>query len=96
MVTLATAATSRERQTVTPDPDRIEHLLSQGVQQKVYPGATWAIGDADGIRLAGSCGLLDPNEPDHPMSQDALFDVVGLTKIIAVWPSSACSGTRNA
>ncbi|MDX3099991.1 serine hydrolase domain-containing protein [Nonomuraea angiospora] len=70
---------------MTPDPDRIEHLLRQGVQQKVYPGATWAIGDPDGIQLAGSCGLLDPTEPDRPVSQDAVFDVASLTKIIAVW-----------
>ncbi|WP_431929742.1 serine hydrolase domain-containing protein [Nonomuraea jabiensis] len=70
---------------MTPDPDRIEHLLRQGVQQKVYPGATWAMGDADGIQLAGSCGLLDPAEPDRPMSQDAVFDLASLTKIIAVW-----------
>ncbi|MFI6734646.1 serine hydrolase domain-containing protein [Nonomuraea sp. NPDC050451] len=70
---------------MTPDPDRIEHLLRRGVQQKVYPGATWAMGDAGGLQLAGSCGLLDPNEPDHPMSQDAVFDLASLTKIIAVW-----------
>jgi hypothetical protein len=51
---------------MTPDPDRIEHLLRQGVHRKVYPGAVWAIGDADAILLTGSCGLLDPTTRTIP------------------------------
>ncbi|MEV4170146.1 serine hydrolase domain-containing protein [Nonomuraea sp. NPDC049709] len=70
---------------MTPDPDRIEHLLRQGVQQKVYPGAVWAVGDADSIYCTGSCGLLDPNHPDRPMTRDTVFDIASLTKIVAVW-----------
>ncbi|TMR98392.1 serine hydrolase domain-containing protein [Nonomuraea basaltis] len=70
---------------MTPHWDRIEHLLQQGVQQKVYPGAVWAIGDADGIRTTGSCGLLDPRNADHPMTRDTVSDIASLTKIVAVW-----------
>ncbi|MEU5869703.1 serine hydrolase domain-containing protein [Nonomuraea sp. NPDC047529] len=70
---------------MTPDPDRIENLLQQGVDQEVYPGAVWAVGDGEGTQITGSCGLLDPRDLDHPMTQDTVFDVASLTKIIAVW-----------
>ncbi|MGP4104162.1 serine hydrolase domain-containing protein [Nonomuraea sp. KM90] len=70
---------------MTPQQDRIEHLLREGVHNKVYPGAVWAIGDADGTQLSGACGLLDPTNPDHPMRLDTIFDVASLTKVLAVW-----------
>ncbi|NJP91624.1 beta-lactamase family protein [Nonomuraea sp. FMUSA5-5] len=70
---------------MAPEQDRIEHLLLQGVRDQVYPGAVWAVGDADGILFSGSCGLLDPTDPDHPMRPDTVFDIASLTKIIAVW-----------
>lgn len=70
---------------MTAEQDRIEHLLRDGVRNLVYPGAVWAVGDADGTMLSGSCGLLDPTDPEHPMRLDTVFDVASLTKIIAVW-----------
>ncbi|MEQ4720944.1 serine hydrolase domain-containing protein [Nonomuraea sp. B19D2] len=70
---------------MTPDPDQIESVIRQGVQQKVYPGAEWAIGDADSVQMAGSCGLLDPRDSGHPMTGDTVFDIASLTKIVAVW-----------
>ncbi|MFC5835556.1 serine hydrolase domain-containing protein [Nonomuraea insulae] len=70
---------------MAPEQDRIEYVLRQGVRDKVYPGAVWAVGNPDGIQLAGTCGLLDSAEPDHPMRLDTVFDVASLTKILAVW-----------
>ncbi|MFF1507199.1 serine hydrolase domain-containing protein [Streptomyces sp. NPDC058326] len=67
--------------------DHIENLLSEGVRDKVYPGAVWAVGDASGIRAQGVTGVLDPNEPDVPMRLDTVFDAASLTKILAVWSS---------
>lgn len=67
--------------------DRIEQLLGQGVRDKVYPGAVWAIGDAVGISASGTTGVLDPDEPDAPMRLDTVFDAASLTKILAVWSS---------
>ncbi|MEU7855286.1 hypothetical protein [Nonomuraea sp. NPDC049141] len=29
----------------------------------VFPGAVWAVGNADGILDAGACGLADPAVP---------------------------------
>ncbi|NED85277.1 serine hydrolase, partial [Streptomyces sp. SID11233] len=40
--------------------DRIEHLLGEGVRDKVYPGAVWAVGDSGGVRARGVTGVLDP------------------------------------
>ncbi|MEV0689480.1 serine hydrolase domain-containing protein [Streptomyces sp. NPDC050388] len=72
---------------MTYDSDRIEALLSEGVRDKVYPGAVWAVGDATGIRVRGATGVLDPDEPDVPMRSDTVFDAASLTKILAVWSS---------
>lgn len=67
--------------------DRIEALLDEGVRDKVYPGAVWAVGDASGIRAQGTTGVLDPDEPNAPMCPDTVFDAASLTKILAVWSS---------
>lgn len=70
---------------MTFDTDRIHQLLDDGVRDKVYPGAVWALGDADGTTASGAVGLLDPSEPDKPMRLDTVFDIASLTKILAVW-----------
>jgi CubicO group peptidase (beta-lactamase class C family) len=67
--------------------DRIEALLDEGVRNKVYPGAVWAVGDAAGIRASGVTGVLDPDEPGAKMRPDTVFDAASLTKILAVWSS---------
>ncbi|MGW3952492.1 serine hydrolase domain-containing protein [Streptomyces sp. NPDC004752] len=72
---------------MTYDSDRIEALLDEGVRDKVYPGAVWAVGDTTGIRAQGTTGVLDPDEPDVPMQADTVFDAASLTKILAVWSS---------
>jgi len=72
---------------MTPDTDGIEQLLATGVRERIYPGAVWAIGDADITHASGTVGVLDPGKPDEPMRPDTIFDVASLTKIIAVWAS---------
>lgn len=68
-------------------PYRIEHLLSEGVGAKVYPGAVWGVGDSGGARATGTTGVLAPYEPDVKMRLDTVFDAASLTKILAVWAS---------
>ncbi|MFF5211756.1 serine hydrolase domain-containing protein [Streptosporangium sp. NPDC000396] len=70
--------------------DQITQLLGNGVDQQVFPGAVWAIGDGDGILHSGTCGLADPADPSSAMRLDTVFDVASLTKILAVW---ACIGS---
>ncbi|MEU6243557.1 serine hydrolase domain-containing protein [Streptomyces sp. NPDC047024] len=72
---------------MTYDIERIEALIDEGVRDKVYPGAVWAVGDAHGIRARGTTGVLDPDEPDVPMRADTVFDAASLTKILVVWSS---------
>ncbi len=48
--------------------DRIEALLDEGVRDKVYPGAVWAVGDAARVRASGTTGVLDPDEPGAKIS----------------------------
>ncbi|MGW2029212.1 serine hydrolase domain-containing protein [Streptomyces sp. NPDC001356] len=73
---------------MTYDRDRIEALLDEGLRDKVYPGAVWALGDATGTLAQGATGVLDPDEPDVPMRTDTVFDAASLTKILAVWSST--------
>jgi CubicO group peptidase (beta-lactamase class C family) len=72
---------------MTYHTDHIEELLREGVRDKVYPGAVWAVGDASGIRAWGATGALAPDEPDEPMRRETVFDAASLTKILAVWSS---------
>ncbi|MFD9602878.1 serine hydrolase domain-containing protein [Streptomyces sp. NPDC059970] len=67
--------------------DHIEQLLAEGVRDKVYPGAVWAVGNSAGVHASGATGVLDPDEPDVRMRPDTVFDAASLTKILAVWSS---------
>ncbi|WP_328868698.1 beta-lactamase family protein [Streptomyces sp. NBC_00287] len=69
------------------DTDRIHQLIHDGVRDKVYPGAVWAVGDSQNTHASGTAGVLDPTRPDEPMRHDTVFDVASLTKILAVWSS---------
>ncbi|MFE9836344.1 serine hydrolase domain-containing protein [Streptomyces sp. NPDC005551] len=70
---------------MTLDIPRIEQLLQHGVRDRVYPGAVWAVGNAEATTASGAVGLLDPAAPDEPMRLDTVFDIASLTKIVAVW-----------
>ncbi|MGW3926481.1 serine hydrolase domain-containing protein [Streptomyces microflavus] len=72
---------------MTYDTDRIEALLDEGVRDKVYPGAVWAVGTSAGIHASGTTGVLDPDQPEIPMRPNTIFDAASLTKILAVWSS---------
>jgi CubicO group peptidase (beta-lactamase class C family) len=72
---------------MTANTTAIEDLLRQGVHDKTYPGAVWAIGNTSGTQASGAVGVLDPDHPEQPMQLDTVFDVASLTKILAVWSS---------
>ncbi|MCW8382360.1 serine hydrolase domain-containing protein [Streptomyces justiciae] len=72
------------------DTDGIHQFLTDGVRDKVYPGAVWAVGDSHGITAAGATGVLDPERPGELMQHDTVFDVASLTKILAVWSTIGC------
>ncbi|MEU9977993.1 serine hydrolase domain-containing protein [Streptomyces sp. NPDC051014] len=72
------------------DIDRIRRTVEEGVRDKVCPGAVWAVGDRSGNMVLGTPGVLDPDRADEPMRHDTVFDVEGLTEILAVWSSVGC------
>ncbi|MEU0966077.1 serine hydrolase domain-containing protein [Streptomyces sp. NPDC005917] len=67
------------------DIDRIRQCVGEGVRDKVYPGAVWAVGDRSGNMALGTPGVPDPDQRDEPMRHDTVFDVEGLTEVLAVW-----------
>lgn len=77
-----------EKATVTRIPSStlaaIDTLFQQARADRVFPGAVWAVGDADGILHRGELGDADP-QTGQPMRADAIFDIASLTKITAVW-----------
>ena len=58
--------------------EQLRDLVTAGVQDRVYPGAVWAVGDATGTIDRGATGLLNPTRPDEPMAPDTVFDVASL------------------
>lgn len=49
VTTLTGGTPSANRETVTYVIDRAEALPDEGIRDKVYPGAVWAVGDSVGI-----------------------------------------------
>ncbi|MCX4856125.1 beta-lactamase family protein [Streptomyces canus] len=72
------------------DTDGIHQLLQDGVRDKVYPGAVWAVGNSLGTTAAGTAGVLDPERPSELIQHDTVFDIASLTKILAVWSTIGC------
>ncbi|MFE5592913.1 serine hydrolase domain-containing protein [Streptomyces sp. NPDC056549] len=60
-------------------------IAQTGVTDRTYPGVVWAVGDTKGVQSQGVAGVLDPADPTHPMTNDTVFDMASLTKILAVW-----------
>jgi len=67
------------------DVASIRRLLDRGVRDRTYPGAVWAVGDAERLYDFGAVGVPDPGVPDVPMRFDTVFDVASLTKILVTW-----------
>ena len=67
-------------------PEVISALMNEAQAAGVFPGAVWAVGDADGVLMRGEVGVLDPSDPGRAMGPDTIFDVASLTKVAVVWP----------
>ncbi|MFG2076383.1 serine hydrolase domain-containing protein [Nonomuraea maritima] len=68
--------------------ERIAQLLHQGVEDRVFPGAVWAVGGSGEDVLHGSVGVFDPERQAEPMRLATIFDMASLTKIMAVWAAT--------
>ena len=64
--------------------DHLTALVEAGVQQHIFPGATWAVGSVH-HSVEGAAGRLTPEPASAAMRVDTLFDIASLTKIISVW-----------
>ncbi|MCC7596494.1 beta-lactamase family protein [Janthinobacterium sp. FW305-129] len=64
--------------------EQLAALAEAGVQERIFPGAAWAVGGI-GHGVAGAAGRLTPGPDSAEMQIDTLFDIASLTKIISVW-----------
>ncbi|THA56657.1 beta-lactamase family protein [Streptomyces sp. A1136] len=65
--------TVRNEQADPAGRDEEPQAWERALARTAGPGAVWAVGDADGVRAAGS-------------DQEAALDVDGLAAVLAVWP----------
>ncbi|NGO72631.1 serine hydrolase domain-containing protein [Streptomyces boncukensis] len=63
----------------------MRRLVEDGVRRHVYPGATWAVGDAQGILDLGAAGTLSLQRCAARTRPATRYDVASLTKILATW-----------
>ncbi|MED5612398.1 serine hydrolase domain-containing protein [Janthinobacterium sp. P210005] len=69
---------------ITYRTEQLTALAEAGVQERIFPGAAWAIGTVD-HDVAGAAGRLTPEPASAAMQVDTLFDIASLTKIVSVW-----------
>ncbi|MER5883242.1 serine hydrolase domain-containing protein [Streptomyces sp. NPDC001941] len=65
----------------------VRRLVEQGVRERVYPGAVWAVGDASGTHASGTAGTLTGDPAGPPTLPGTAFDVASFTKVFATWSS---------
>ncbi|MCC7683443.1 serine hydrolase [Janthinobacterium sp. FW305-128] len=71
-------------QITSSSTEQLAALAEAGVQERIFPGAAWAVGTVDD-GVAGAAGRLTPDSASAAMQVDTLFDIASLTKIISVW-----------
>jgi CubicO group peptidase (beta-lactamase class C family) len=58
---------------------KVKNFVENCVREGVFPGASWVIGNPDGILEKGSAGILGADL--GPAGEDSLYDLASLTKI---------------
>lgn len=58
---------------------KIRNYLERCVEEKVFPGVSWAVGNCSGVLDTGCAGVLGNGLP--PVREDSLYDLASLTKI---------------
>lgn len=67
---------------------RITPILADAVAQGIFPGCTWAVGQAGTVHAQGAIGQMAQSPfDDHPMTLDTIFDLASLTKVVSTLPS---------
>ncbi|KAB8048758.1 serine hydrolase [Janthinobacterium rivuli] len=69
---------------ISEQREQLAELVQAGVQERIFPGAAWAMGTLDDS-MAGAAGRLTPAPASAAMQVETLFDIASLTKIVSVW-----------
>ncbi|WP_446742043.1 exo-beta-N-acetylmuramidase NamZ domain-containing protein [Silvibacterium acidisoli] len=69
-----------------PDFHSIDTIVQQGIEEKKFPGAVVIVGHGGQIVFHRAYGYKS-HSPDEPMSENTVFDVASLTKVLATAPS---------
>lgn len=65
-----------------PKDGRLESILHQAIQRRVFPGAAFAVGRSDRIEQLGAVGRLR-YDSDAQVEPATLYDLASLTKVVA-------------
>jgi CubicO group peptidase (beta-lactamase class C family) len=73
---------------VLAEPQRLERVLKQAVEERTTPGAVAAVGVGPHMLWSHAVGWADLSPPSpRPMTWDTIFDLASLTKVVATLPS---------
>lgn len=62
--------------------DKIKDLISQSIQDRIFPGATVLVGNNRDIEFLQSFGTTMYDDPDSkPVTPDMLYDIASITKV---------------
>ena len=65
------------------NPERIEQLIKQGLEEQIFPGAAIAVGDKNGELYRAHFGKRAIVPDELPLTEDTLFDIASVTKIVS-------------
>ena len=66
----------------------LRDCLNEIVEKKILPGAVFAAGDADGMKMKCTVGNKRSFPYEEMMTEDTVFDLASLTKVTATWAAA--------
>jgi CubicO group peptidase (beta-lactamase class C family) len=64
------------------DLSGVQKIVERGVQEGVFPGAAWAVGNSGGVHI-GFSGRFSYEASSRAVSAETLWDLASLTKVVA-------------
>ncbi len=81
------AISRSKRSAISVMSSELDRLLAQGIQEGVFPGAAYAVGNTKEVYI-GVAGRHTYSTDSPPIVADSLFDLASLTKVIATTTSA--------
>lgn len=74
---------------------RLDHLIHEALQDGIFPGAVLLVMRSDGIVKRAAYGQAIVTPSARPMTEDTLFDLASLTKVVVTAPLALMLAERG-